>query len=32
MKIAEAILDARWNGVAVEIFLEQDYLKEQTHG
>jgi phosphatidylserine/phosphatidylglycerophosphate/cardiolipin synthase-like enzyme len=29
MKIAEAILDARWRGVQVQIFLEQDYLKSK---
>lgn len=29
LPIAEAILDARWRGVAVQIFLEQDYLKSK---
>jgi hypothetical protein len=29
MKIAEAILDARWRGVQIQIFLEQDYLKSK---
>ena len=29
MTIAEAIIDARWRGVSVEIFLEQDYLKRK---
>ncbi len=29
MKIAEAILDARWSGVSVQVFLEQDYLKQR---
>ena len=29
MTIAEAVLDARWNGVAVDVFLEQDYLKRR---
>ncbi len=29
MAIAEAIIDARWRGVSVEIFLEQDYLKRK---
>lgn len=29
MPIAEAILDARWNGVRIEVFLEQDYLKSK---
>jgi phosphatidylserine/phosphatidylglycerophosphate/cardiolipin synthase-like enzyme len=27
LPIAEAILDARWRGVQVEVFLEQDYLR-----
>ena len=27
LPIAEAIVDARWRGVQVEIFLEQDYLR-----
>jgi phosphatidylserine/phosphatidylglycerophosphate/cardiolipin synthase-like enzyme len=27
MPIAEAIIDARWRGVSVQVFLEQDYLK-----
>jgi len=27
--IAEAIIDARWRGVTVEAFLEQDYLKRK---
>lgn len=27
--IAEAIVDARWRGVSVEAFLEQDYLKRK---
>jgi len=25
--IAQAILDARWRGVSVNLFLEQDYLR-----
>lgn len=29
MPIAEAILDARWRGVAVDVFLEQDYLRSK---
>jgi phosphatidylserine/phosphatidylglycerophosphate/cardiolipin synthase-like enzyme len=29
VRIAEAILDARWRGVQVEIFLEQDYLRSK---
>jgi phosphatidylserine/phosphatidylglycerophosphate/cardiolipin synthase-like enzyme len=27
MPIAQALLDARWRGVDVEVFLEQDYLR-----
>jgi phosphatidylserine/phosphatidylglycerophosphate/cardiolipin synthase-like enzyme len=27
--IAQAILDARWRGVDVELFLEQDYLRSE---
>jgi phosphatidylserine/phosphatidylglycerophosphate/cardiolipin synthase-like enzyme len=27
LPIAEAIVDARWRGVQVEVFLEQDYLR-----
>jgi len=27
--IAQAILDARWRGVDIEIFLEQDYLRSE---
>jgi phosphatidylserine/phosphatidylglycerophosphate/cardiolipin synthase-like enzyme len=27
--IAQAIIDARWRGVAVELFLEQDYLRSR---
>jgi phosphatidylserine/phosphatidylglycerophosphate/cardiolipin synthase-like enzyme len=29
MPIAEAILDARWRGVSIEAFVEQDYLKSK---
>jgi phosphatidylserine/phosphatidylglycerophosphate/cardiolipin synthase-like enzyme len=29
MPIAEAILDARWRGVDVDIYLEQDYIKSK---
>jgi hypothetical protein len=29
MPIAEAILDARWRGVKIEAFVEQDYLKSK---
>jgi hypothetical protein len=28
-KIAEAILDARWRGVQIEMFVEQDYLRSK---
>lgn len=31
-KIAQAILDARWRGVDVEVFLEQDYLRSPLRG
>jgi phosphatidylserine/phosphatidylglycerophosphate/cardiolipin synthase-like enzyme len=30
--IAQAILDARWRGVRVTIFLEQDYLRSDLAG
>src|SRR6266508_2168630 len=30
--IAQAILDARWRGVRVNIFLEQDYLRSDIVG
>jgi phosphatidylserine/phosphatidylglycerophosphate/cardiolipin synthase-like enzyme len=30
--IAQAILDARWRGVDVELFLEQDYLRTPLRG
>jgi len=30
--IAQAILDARWRGVDVELFLEQDYLRSPLPG
>jgi hypothetical protein len=30
--IAQAILDARWRGVRVNIFLEQDYLRSDLVG
>src|SRR6266508_1352503 len=30
--IAQAILDARWRGVRVNIFLEQDYLRSDLLG
>jgi hypothetical protein len=30
--IAEAILDARWRGVDVNLFLEQDYLRSPLPG
>jgi phosphatidylserine/phosphatidylglycerophosphate/cardiolipin synthase-like enzyme len=30
--IAQAILDARWRGVHVELFLEQDYLRSELKG
>src|SRR5215203_7442191 len=30
--IAQAILDARWRGVKVTIFLEQDYLRSDLAG
>ena len=30
--IAQAILDARWRGVDVDIFLEQDYLRTTLAG
>ncbi len=29
MPIAEAILDARWRGVDVDVYLEQDYIKSK---
>ena len=29
MPIAEAILDARWRGIDVDVFLEQDYLRSE---
>ncbi|MFI7062626.1 phospholipase D-like domain-containing protein [Kribbella sp. NPDC050124] len=31
-RIAQAILDARWRGVDVELFLEQDYLRSPLQG
>ncbi|MFI5706328.1 phospholipase D-like domain-containing protein [Kribbella sp. NPDC051620] len=31
-KIAQAILDARWRGIDVEVFLEQDYLRSLLQG
>jgi phosphatidylserine/phosphatidylglycerophosphate/cardiolipin synthase-like enzyme len=30
--IAQAILDARWRGVDVDLFLEQDYLRSDLRG
>jgi hypothetical protein len=30
--IAQAILDARWRGVVVDLFLEQDYLRSDLEG
>jgi phosphatidylserine/phosphatidylglycerophosphate/cardiolipin synthase-like enzyme len=30
--IAQAILDARWRGVSVNLFLEQDYLRSPLRG
>ena len=30
--IAQAILDARWRGVVVDLFLEQDYLRSDLKG
>jgi len=30
--IAQAILDARWRGVDVDLFLEQDYLRSELRG
>jgi phosphatidylserine/phosphatidylglycerophosphate/cardiolipin synthase-like enzyme len=30
--IAQAILDARWRGVDVDLFLEQDYLRSELKG
>jgi hypothetical protein len=30
--IAQAILDARWRGVRVQVFLEQDYLRSDLAG
>jgi hypothetical protein len=30
--IAQAILDARWRGVDVDLFLEQDYLRSDLKG
>jgi hypothetical protein len=30
--IAQAILDARWRGVRVTVFLEQDYLRSDLPG
>jgi hypothetical protein len=30
--IAQAILDARWRGVEVDLFLEQDYLRSDLKG
>lgn len=30
--IAQAILDARWRGVRVDVFLEQDYIKTELKG
>ena len=29
MPIAEAIIDARWRGIDIQVFLEQDYLKSE---
>jgi len=31
-RIAQAILDARWRGVKVDLFLEQDYLRSPLQG
>jgi phosphatidylserine/phosphatidylglycerophosphate/cardiolipin synthase-like enzyme len=31
-KISQAILDARWRGVKVEVFLEQEYLQSPLQG
>ncbi len=31
-KIAQAILDARWRGIDVDLFLEQDYLRTPLQG
>lgn len=31
-RIAQAILNARWRGVAVDLFLEQDYLRTRLQG
>ena len=31
-RIAQAILDARWNGIDVNLFLEQDYLRSELQG
>ena len=31
-KIAQAIVDASWRGVDVDLFLEQDYLRSPLHG
>jgi hypothetical protein len=30
--VAQAILDARWRGVDVDLFLEQDYLRSDLKG
>jgi hypothetical protein len=30
--VAQAVLDARWRGVDVELFLEQDYLRTTLRG
>jgi phosphatidylserine/phosphatidylglycerophosphate/cardiolipin synthase-like enzyme len=31
-RIAEALTDARWRGVSIELFLEQDYLRTPLRG
>jgi phosphatidylserine/phosphatidylglycerophosphate/cardiolipin synthase-like enzyme len=31
-RIAQAILDARWRGIDVDLFLEQDYLRSPLQG
>ena len=31
-KIAQAILDARWRGIDVDMFIEQDYLRSPLPG
>src|SRR5215204_996496 len=30
--IAQAILDARWRGVQVQMFIEQDYIRSELRG